>query len=183
MQAYSRRLRSKAIIRAVALGSIIHSVQTGVVLHNVYRLRGHSGRDACTLKRGIGRLALTRDSYNNMDAHHSSVKLSPIFLHKSQSPTPQQAHFKKPLQVTTSPSLTINLESQLLLDLRNRQTWVQSLGTRPRTVHNGVATVDAHGVIERSLALQLLLVTRVGEPAVRLEQDGRAEVLLRVPPV
>lgn len=46
-----------------------------------------------------------------------------------------------------------------------------------------MATVDAHGVIERSLALQLLLVTRVGEPAVGLEQNGRAEVLLRVPPV
>lgn len=120
-----------------------------------------------------------------MDARHSSVKLSPIFLHKSQSPHPPTSTLQKiPLQVTTfTPFSHPHLESQLLLDLRNRQTRVQALGARPRAVHDGVAAVDAHGVIERSLALHLLLVTRVGEPAVGLEQDGGAEVLLRVPPV
>jgi hypothetical protein len=74
-------------------------------------------------------------------------------------------------------------ESHALLDLGNRQRRVQSLGTCPRAVENGVATVQAHAVVERILSLGQLLVTRVGDPAVRLEQDGGAEVLLLVPPV
>jgi len=46
-----------------------------------------------------------------------------------------------------------------------------------------VAAVDAHAVVQGGLALLGLLVTRVGQPAVRLQQDGRAQVLLAVPPV
>jgi hypothetical protein len=46
-----------------------------------------------------------------------------------------------------------------------------------------VASVQAHGVVEGSLSLRLVLITRVGEPAVGLQEDGRSEVLLRVPPV
>lgn len=46
-----------------------------------------------------------------------------------------------------------------------------------------MATVDAHAVVEGRLALLGLLVTRVGQPAVGLQKHGRAEVLLRVPPV
>lgn len=46
-----------------------------------------------------------------------------------------------------------------------------------------MATVHGHAVIERSLALHLLLVTGIRQPSVGLEEDGWAEVLLRVPPV
>lgn len=46
-----------------------------------------------------------------------------------------------------------------------------------------MASVQAHAVVESVLALGLLLVSRVGDPAVRLEEDGRAEVLFLVPPV
>ena len=46
-----------------------------------------------------------------------------------------------------------------------------------------MASVQAHAVVERVLALGLLLVSRVGDPAVALQQDGGAEVLLLVPPV
>jgi len=46
-----------------------------------------------------------------------------------------------------------------------------------------VAAVQAHAVVKRILSLGQLLVTRVGDPAVRLEKDGGAEVLLLVPPV
>ena len=46
-----------------------------------------------------------------------------------------------------------------------------------------MAAVQAHGVVEGGLALALALVARVGEPPVRLQQDGGAQVLLRVPPV
>jgi hypothetical protein len=81
--------------------------------------------------------------------------------------------------------MQINLlgESHALLDFGNCQCWVQSLGARPRAVENRVASVQAHTVVERILSLGLLLVSRVGDPAVRLEQDGGAEVLLLVPPV
>lgn len=46
-----------------------------------------------------------------------------------------------------------------------------------------MATVHGHAVIERRLALHLLLVTGIRQPSVGLEEDGWAEVLLRVPPV
>jgi len=46
-----------------------------------------------------------------------------------------------------------------------------------------VAAVDAHAVVEGSLALGGLLVTGIGQPAEGLEKDGGSEVLLTVPPV
>ena len=46
-----------------------------------------------------------------------------------------------------------------------------------------MATVQRHGVVEGVLASGGSLVTRVGDPAVGLEEDGGAEVLLGVPPV
>jgi hypothetical protein len=46
-----------------------------------------------------------------------------------------------------------------------------------------VAAVQAHRVVEGVLALGGALVTRVNQPPVGLEEDGGAEVLLRVPPV
>jgi hypothetical protein len=46
-----------------------------------------------------------------------------------------------------------------------------------------VASVQAHAVVESILALALLLVTGVGDPAVRLEEDGGAKVFFLVPPV
>jgi hypothetical protein len=74
-------------------------------------------------------------------------------------------------------------ESHALLDLSNRQGRVESLRACPRAIENSVAPVQAHAVVEGVLALGLLLVSGVGDPAVRLEQDGRSEVLLLVPPV
>lgn len=46
-----------------------------------------------------------------------------------------------------------------------------------------MAPVDAHAVVQSGLALGGALVTRVGQPAVGLEQDSGAQVLLSVPPV
>lgn len=75
------------------------------------------------------------------------------------------------------------LERHLLLDLGNGEAGVQALGARPRAVEDRVAAVEAHGVLKGLHALGLFLVARVGQPAVRLQQDRRAQVLLRVPPV
>jgi hypothetical protein len=46
-----------------------------------------------------------------------------------------------------------------------------------------VASVQAHRVIERSLTRFLGLISGVCNPAVRLHEDGWAEILLGVPPV
>lgn len=46
-----------------------------------------------------------------------------------------------------------------------------------------MASVHTHAVVQGLLALRRPLVTGVGEPTVGLEQDGRAQVLLTVPPV
>lgn len=46
-----------------------------------------------------------------------------------------------------------------------------------------MAAVEGHAVVEGLAALGGALVTRVGEPAVGLEEDGGAQVLLGVPPV
>ena len=46
-----------------------------------------------------------------------------------------------------------------------------------------MASVQAHAVVQSIFALGSLLVTRVGNPAVGLEEDGWAEVFFAIPPV
>ena len=46
-----------------------------------------------------------------------------------------------------------------------------------------MASVQAHAVVEGVLSLGLLLISRVGDPSVRLEEDSGAKVLLLIPPV
>lgn len=74
-------------------------------------------------------------------------------------------------------------ESHALLDLCNGESRVEALGASPAAVQDSVAAVQAHAVVEAVHALGGLLVTRVGDPAVRLHEHGGAEVLLAVPPV
>lgn len=84
----------------------------------------------------------------------------------------------------SKPPFSTNLvSSQHLLDLGNSTSRVQTLGAGSRAVEDGVATVHAHAVIQGVLALGGLLVSGVGQPAVGLEQDGGAKILLAVPPV
>lgn len=74
-------------------------------------------------------------------------------------------------------------KSQTLLNLRNSQRWVQALRTHPRAVQNSVATVQTHAVVQSLLPLLLALISAVGKPAVRLKENGGAEVFLAVPPI
>lgn len=74
-------------------------------------------------------------------------------------------------------------KSHILLDLLDGLCWIQALGTSSRAVEDGVAPVQAHAVVEHLPPLGVALVARVVEPAVRLQEDGRTEVLLAVPPV
>lgn len=57
-------------------------------------------------------------------------------------------------------------EGHALLDLGNGESRVETLGAGPAAVQNGVATVQAHAVVEAVHALGGPLVTRVGDPAV-----------------
>jgi hypothetical protein len=76
-----------------------------------------------------------------------------------------------------------HLCGQHLLGLGNGAAGVETLGAGSCAVKNGVAAVDAHAVVKSGLALGGALVTRVGQPTVGLEENGRTKVLLAVPPV
>ena len=133
---------------------------------------------------------------------HSKIRCSEhIYLHfrPPQKPVTITRHrpCALPIYRPSSPAVSCNpsqcpwplaehnfrLKGHLLLDLRDRQPGIQALRARPRAVQDGVAPVHAHAVVQRLLALLLLLISRVREPSVALQQDGRAEVLLAVPPV
>ena len=87
-------------------------------------------------------------------------------------------------EICITASLSVHSrERERLLDLGNGQRRVEALGAGPGAVEDGVAAVDAHAIVQGVLAGGSLLVTRVGDPAVRLHQHGGAEVFLAVPPV
>ena len=70
-----------------------------------------------------------------------------------------------------------------VLQLVDGATRVQVLGTSMRAVHDGMATVQLVGVVQILQTLLRHLVTRIGDPAVRLLEDGGTEVLVGMPPV
>ena len=60
---------------------------------------------------------------------------------------------------------------------------VTHLGARLAAVHDGVTAVDLEGVVEELEPLLLLRVPAVGQPAIRLQQHRRPQILVGVPPV
>ncbi len=74
-------------------------------------------------------------------------------------------------------------QRHLLLDLRNGLGRVEPLGTDSGTVHDGMTTIQTHRVVHLRFTFRFVLVARVGEPTERLQQDGRTQVLLRIPPI
>lgn len=46
-----------------------------------------------------------------------------------------------------------------------------------------MAAIEAHAVVERRFPLLLVLIAGIGQPAVRLQEHGRAEIFLAIPPV
>lgn len=68
-------------------------------------------------------------------------------------------------------------------DFTNCSSWIQTLGAGLGAVHDGVATVDGEAVLHHGQPLVGVVVPRVDHPAVGLHEDGRAQVLVRVPPV
>lgn len=82
-----------------------------------------------------------------------------------------------------TPPFSLGPKGHRLLDLGNSLTGVEALRASTGAVEDSVASVEAHRVLEVCLALGGALITGISEPAVRLEQDGRAKILLSVPPV
>lgn len=70
-----------------------------------------------------------------------------------------------------------------MLNLVDGTTRVQVLRTSMSTVHDGMATVQLVGVVQVLQTLLRHLVTGIRNPTVRLLENGRTQVLVRVPPV
>src|SRR5690606_26641728 len=70
-----------------------------------------------------------------------------------------------------------------LLDLADRLGRVQALRAGARAVEDGVAAVQLERILEVVQARAGVLVAAVDDPAVGLQQHGRAEVAVAVPPV
>src|ERR1700722_4276468 len=60
---------------------------------------------------------------------------------------------------------------------------IQALGTGLRAVHDGVAAIEAKRVLKTVKPLALRFVAGIDEPAIGLQQDGRTEIAISVPPV
>jgi len=67
--------------------------------------------------------------------------------------------------------------------LRNGSGGVKALRTRPGTVEDGVAAIQAHLVLKFLLTMRLVGIARISDPAVGLHEGGRAEILVLIPPV
>src|ERR1043165_3170392 len=72
---------------------------------------------------------------------------------------------------------------QHLLDLGDRLRRVEALRAGLGAVHDGVAAIEPERVLEIVEALALGFVAAVGQPAIGLKQDGRAEIAVAAPPV
>lgn len=72
---------------------------------------------------------------------------------------------------------------QLLFDFGNGLTRIQMLGADLGTVHNGMTTVQLEGIVEIGQSFFGFGVSRVLDPSIGLHENGRAEVLVGVPPV
>jgi hypothetical protein len=80
-------------------------------------------------------------------------------------------------------SQSSSTQCHALLDFSNGKSRVQTLRACPRAIKDGMTAIHAHAVVESVESLARLFVTRVIDPTIALEENGRAEILLAVPPV
>lgn len=78
--------------------------------------------------------------------------------HPFNKSSPHHSHL-----ASSSPQL---LEGHQLLRLRNRLCRVQTLRACPRAIKNCVASINTHRVVQSTLALSMMLVSRISEPSV-----------------
>src|ERR1700719_4074685 len=69
------------------------------------------------------------------------------------------------------------------LGIGNRARRVELFRAGLGAVHDGVAAIEPERILEPVEALAGALIAAVGEPAIGLQQDRRAEIAVLVPPV
>src|SRR5690606_39416296 len=72
---------------------------------------------------------------------------------------------------------------QQLLDLRDRLAGIQDLRAILRAVQDRMAAIEPERILERVEPLARRLVAAVDDPAIGLQQHGRTEIALGLPPV
>ena len=60
---------------------------------------------------------------------------------------------------------------------------LESLGTGLGAVHDRVTAIETKGVLELVEALTRRLVAAVDQPAIGLDEDGRTEIAVAIPPI
>ena len=69
------------------------------------------------------------------------------------------------------------------LQLVDRSSRIEILGASMRAVHNRMASIQLVRIVQTLQSLLRHLITRIGDPSVRLLQNRRAQILIAVPPV
>lgn len=92
------------------------------------------------------------------------------------------ARWRQPRKMRT-PDLSDPSQRHHLLCLLDGSSRIETLGACPTAVHDRVASIQTHAVVESLLTLLCSLVSAVGEPSVGLKQHSRTQVLFAVPPV
>src|SRR5262249_34962789 len=72
---------------------------------------------------------------------------------------------------------------QQLLDFRNGLSWIESLRAGLGAIHDGVAAIEAEGVLQIVQPVAGRLVAAVDDPAIGLQKRGGAEITVAVPPI
>jgi hypothetical protein len=77
----------------------------------------------------------------------------------------------------------VSITGHELLDLCNGPSGIEALWTRLGTIHAGMASVNRKGILKLCSSLLAILITRIVHPSICLQQYGRSQILVRVPPV
>ena len=75
---------------------------------------------------------------------------------------------------------TINKQ---FFDFSNGFCWIQALGTGICAVHDRMTTIQPEGIFEIIKSFTGVFITTVCYPSIRLQQDGRPQVTVTIPPV
>ena len=70
-----------------------------------------------------------------------------------------------------------------VLDIGNRLGRVQALWANLRAVHNGVAAIELERVFKVIEAFACAFVAAVDQPAIGLQERGRPEIFVTIPPI
>lgn len=132
-------------------------------------------------------LLVVREMYSNQRGKRpikaKNTSQTALLLFRYSASSRHHTRCTSSCQCLLLPRINRLYKGHALLNLCNGQRWVQALGASPRAVENGVASVQGHGVVKGVLSLGGLFVSRIGDPSVRLKEDGWAEIFFAIPPV